>query len=161
MSQLGMEISPELQALIDTLRQEIAELRSEVVALRQENADLRRQLGKDSNNSSKPPSSDGLRKKPRIAGRLRGASDKKRGGQAGHKGDTLRRGNKIYTCPHCYGATKATFPEGVASVVQYGARVKAAAIYLSVQQQIPEDRVAEVMGDLFGARLLCPAWGVR
>jgi hypothetical protein len=45
----------------------------------------------------------------------------------------------------------------VTSHVQYGARIKAAAIYLNAQQLIPEDRVAEVMGDLFGAGLLCPA----
>src|SRR5271156_7207568 len=95
----------ELQALIDGLRQEIA-------ALKQEVADLRRQLGKDSHNSSKPPSSDGLGKKPRIAGSLRGAtgsSEKKSGGQAGHKGDTLRRvdnpdiikRHNASSCAHC------------------------------------------------------------
>jgi hypothetical protein len=31
-----------------------------------------------------------------------------------------------------------------------------AAIYLSAQQLIPEDRVAEAMSDLFGVHLLCP-----
>ena len=79
-----MDIPHNLQALIDSLLAEIA-------ALKQEVADLRRQLGKDSSNSSKPPSSDGLGKKPRIAGSLRGVSGKKSGGQVGHKGDTLRR----------------------------------------------------------------------
>ena len=171
----------------------------------EKNAELRRQLGKDSGNSSKPPSSDGLKKKPRIAGSLRGMSGKKSGGQAGHKGGTLRQTDKpdiikkhtaatcvhcraklnaamavgiekrqvfdmpeprlevtehqaqIYECAACHGETKAAFPEGVTSSVQYGARIKAAAIYLNAQQLIPEDRVAEVMGDLFGAHLLCPA----
>jgi transposase len=47
--------------------------------------------------------------------------------------------------------------------VQYGPRVKAAAVYLNVQQLIPEDRVAQALQDLFGAGLVCPAsivaWG--
>ncbi len=53
--------------------------------------------------------------------------------------------------------TKAAFPEGVVSPTQYGERIKAAAIYLNVQQLIPEDRAAEALSDLFGAPLLCPA----
>jgi transposase len=53
--------------------------------------------------------------------------------------------------------TKAAFPEGVVSSTQYGERIKAAAIYLNVQQLIPEDRAAEALSDLFGAPLLCPA----
>ncbi len=60
-------------------------------ALRQEVADLRRQLGKNSSNSGKPPSSDGLKKPPRIAGSLRGKSGNTSGGQAGHAGDTLKQ----------------------------------------------------------------------
>jgi transposase len=75
-----MEISPELQAVIDALRREVAELRRENAALKQKVADLRRQPGKNSSNSGKPPSSDGLAKKPRIKGNLRGRlREKKRG----------------------------------------------------------------------------------
>jgi transposase len=63
----------------------------------------------------------------------------------------------IYRCAHCRGVTKAVFPEGVVSPAQYGERIKAAAIYLNVQQLIPEDRTAQALSDLFGAPLICPA----
>jgi transposase len=193
-----MILPPEVEALIASLRSEIAALRAEV-------ADLKRRLGQDSSTSSKPPSSDGLKKKPRIAGSLREASGKPSGGQKGHKGDTLRqvaepdrimrhaathcrhcralltpgmaRGVEarqvfdlierplvvtehqasIYRCGRCRGVTKAAFPEGVVGPTQYGERIKAAAIYLNVQQLIPEDRAAEALSDLFGAPRLCPA----
>ena len=193
-----MILPPEIEELIAALRAEIASLRSEV-------AELKRRLGQDSSTSSKPPSSDGLAKKPRIAGSLREASGKPSGGQKGHRGDTLRqvaepdrivrheashcrhcqtllgpgtaRGVEarqvfdlverplavtehqasIYRCGRCRGATKAAFPEGVVSPAQYGGRIKAAAIYLNVQQLIPEDRAAQALSDLFGAPLVCPA----
>ena len=71
----------------------------------------------------------------------------------------------VYTCAACHGTTRAAFPDGVTSSVEYGERIKAAAIYLNHQQLIPEDRVADVMNDLFGAALLCPAsivtWGIK
>jgi len=62
----------------------------------------------------------------------------------------------IYRCAHCRGETKAAFPEGVVSPTQYGERIKAAAIYLNIQQLIPEDRTARALSDLFGAPLICP-----
>src|SRR5258708_4073281 len=79
-----MSLPAEVEELIASLKRQIAALQAEV-------ADLRRQLGQDSSNSSKPPSSDGLKKKPRIAGSLRGRSGKASGGQKGHKGGTLRQ----------------------------------------------------------------------
>ncbi|CAE6907781.1 IS66 family transposase [Paraburkholderia domus] len=50
--------------------------------------ELEAKLEKDSHNSSKPPSSDGPRRKPKS---LRGTSGAKPGAQPGHKGKTLTR----------------------------------------------------------------------
>ena len=63
----------------------------------------------------------------------------------------------IYRCAGCRGVTKAAFPEGVTCHVQYGPRVKAAAIYLNTQQLIPEDRVGDILREMLGAGRLCPA----
>ena len=55
-------------------------------------AELERQIKLDSSNSGKPPSSDGLKKKPRTTS-LRGKGKKKSGGQKGHEGQTLEQVN--------------------------------------------------------------------
>ena len=67
--------------------------------------DLEEQLQKNSRNSHKPPSSDGLKK---IA-KVRKPSGKKPGGQPGHEGNTLRlvdspdtvTVHKVERCQHC------------------------------------------------------------
>jgi transposase len=70
-----------LQALIEHLVGERDALLARV-------AELERRLGLNSSNSGKPPSSDGLKKPPRVSS-LREPSGKKTGGQNGHPGETL------------------------------------------------------------------------
>src|SRR3954468_17472729 len=77
-------------AVIAALQAEIVQLRSENAALLGRLADLERRLGLNSRNSGKPPSSDGLKKPPRVSS-LREPSGKMTGGQTGHPGKTLRR----------------------------------------------------------------------
>jgi regulator of replication initiation timing len=77
-----------LEAQIARLQAEVADLRAANTRLQAENIELKRRLGLNSQNSHKPPSSDGYRKK-RIQPAL--PKDKKpRGGQPGHTGRTLQ-----------------------------------------------------------------------
>lgn len=69
-----------------TLLSRVDVLESENAALRAANAELRSSQNLNSNNSHKPPSSDGLSKKPGLPK----DSPKKSGGQFGHKGKTLK-----------------------------------------------------------------------
>jgi transposase len=79
-----------LESLIVGLQAENAELRALISAQQARIADLERQLGLNSGNSGKPPSSDGLKKPPRVTS-LRKPSGKPSGGQKGHKGETLEQ----------------------------------------------------------------------
>jgi transposase len=76
--------------LIELLLAQEARHAAEIAALRERTAELERQVGLNSCNSGKPPSSDGLKKPPRV-GSLRQPSGKQTGGQPGHPGTTLRR----------------------------------------------------------------------
>ena len=89
-----------LRADNESLRAEIEGLQGENEGLRAANASLQqrvealeRQVGLNSSNSGKPPSSDGQRKprKPRRSQSTRGGSDKPSGGQPGHPGTTLKQ----------------------------------------------------------------------
>ena len=165
-------------------------------------AELERRLGLNSSNSGKPPSSDGLKKPPRVSS-LREPSGKKTGGQKGHPGETLCRVEKpdatmdhypetcaacgepltaamatghlarqvfdlpeprplIVTehrahaccCAACGTQTRGAFPAGVTAPVQYGTRIAAFVLYLLHYQLLPEKRLAVLMTDLFGVKLV-------
>ena len=77
----------EMAATISDLEKQVAMLSARIEQLLEENKELREKLNKNSRNSSKPPSSDGL-KKPSPTN-LREKTGKKVGGQDGHKGSNL------------------------------------------------------------------------
>jgi len=106
----------ELNALVHSLTESNAALNETIKSLQETIQDmqetikeLRHQLGQNSQNSSKPPSSDGFNKpKPQS---LRAKSGKKQGGQPGHPGahmaiphepDEIKKHlpGKCLSCPH-------------------------------------------------------------
>ena len=100
------------EAIVALFEQTIGKLADRVQALEE-------QLAKNSRNSSKPPSSDGLRKPaPRS---LRKRSGKKNGGQRGHKGHTLKAVqhphhteiHQVEHCEHCQASLKEVAASGV------------------------------------------------
>jgi transposase len=99
-----------LVELILEMQQRLAEQQLLIQALRD-------QVAKDSHNSGKPPSSDGL-KKPKTRSRRR-KGQHPHGGQPGHQGDTLKQVTEpdhierhvITTCPHCQTDLAAVEPQ--------------------------------------------------
>jgi uncharacterized coiled-coil protein SlyX len=89
----------QLRSQVAATDAQIAELRSQVVVLGDRVMGLERQAGRDSSNSSKPPSSDSpYTKKPRKPkGRsLRGRSGRKPGKQPGEPGATLAQVDALH-----------------------------------------------------------------
>src|ERR1035441_7837441 len=110
----------ELQRQVEQQRREIEKLREQVVDrdrqiadaekqiadAEKQIADLERQLAtrkKNSTNSSKPPSSDGLAGTQRSRCSPRKKSGRKPGGQPGHVGQERQWVEKLVVCvlPHC------------------------------------------------------------
>ncbi len=55
-------------------------------------------------------------------------------------------------CPACGVTTRAAFPDGVTAPVQYGPRLTARVVYLSVAQLVPVPRLRQTLIDLFGVQ---------
>jgi len=100
-----------LVAIIQALRQAMAE---QAVVIQS----LRDQLAKNSRNSSKPPSSDGLKKPKARTRSLRRKTGRRSGGQKGHQGHTLKQVERpdhvqvheVSACPHCAADLQAVEP---------------------------------------------------
>jgi transposase len=98
----------QLESTILSLESTNLKLESTVLKLEQRITDLERRLKLNSHTSNKPPSSDGLRKKPTPVS-LRSKGELPSGGQLGHKGSTLEQepipteiiSHPVTTCRDC------------------------------------------------------------
>jgi len=96
----------------------VAQLREQVTVLLAEHQALRERVAKDSHNSHRPPTSDGLQRRPRSQ---RQKSGRKSGGQLGHPGQTLPlvdTPDEVVThpptqCPHCQAALEGMPPHAL------------------------------------------------
>ena len=102
------------ESLIELILALQAQLAAQQVMIQE----LQDQLAKDSHNSGKPPSSDGLKKRRRQS--LRQSGQRPRGGQPGHKGRTLTQVaephhvilHTLQDCPHCQTDLKGVGAKG-------------------------------------------------
>ncbi len=190
--EIGAAYEQGKEAIVALFHRTVGQLAARVQALED-------RVSKNSRNSGKPPSSDGLSKPAPKSQRKR--SGRKSGGQPGHKGHTLKavahpdhtqvygvkecrhcqasleqveasgiekrqvvdlpplkvevteHQAEIKRCPQCGEESKASFPEGVTQPVQYGAEIKALAVYLNQYQMLPLERVSETFADVWGHSL--------
>lgn len=106
--------------LIQKLMDKIAALEKLVEQQAAKIAELEKRLNKNSSNSSKPPSSDGLSKLTRTNS-LREKGKNKSGGQLGHRGDTLKQTStpdkierhELLQCPSCSSPLTSIEPLGI------------------------------------------------
>ena len=103
------ELLPLARSHPEVLVDIILALQERLVQLEQRVQELEAQLARNSSNSGKPPSSDGLSKPGPKS--LREPSGRKPGGQPGHPGHTLQRVktpnhievHRLENCPQCGG----------------------------------------------------------
>ena len=112
-----------LERIIALQSEEIKGLKEQIRMLSEQNnlliekiKELETRLKANSRNSSKPPSSDGLKKKPAFAKPENG----KKGGQEGHKGNTLKQTSspdKVKIIPLCSCSNRGCNLERIESVM--------------------------------------------
>ena len=157
----------ELTATVDSMNQTIAELNQTI-------RELKEQLNKNSKNSSKPPSSDGL-KKPAVKKNksLRESSGKKQGAQEGHDGVhltciketrhevdavvtvdvTAHNLIKVRECSLHGGVKTGSFPENIKATVQYGKNLQAMVVAFNTVGAVSINRTHEILSSVFNIPL--------
>lgn len=119
------------------------------------------QIAKNSNNSGKPPSSDGFKKKPKSLRHKSGKKSSKDVEASTYekrqvfdipptKVEVTEHRAETKNCPVCHQTTKGKFPDQVSQPVQYGERIKARMVYFNQQHHVPLERTAEIIEDLYG-----------
>ena len=117
-SQLNKLDKESLITIVLTLQQQLQQLQQTVAEQATVIESLQDQLAKNSRNSGKPPSSDGL-KKPRTQN-LRQKKGRRPGGQKGHPGHTLKmveepdhtQVHSVSSCPYCAADLQTVGPCG-------------------------------------------------
>jgi transposase len=186
-----MELEEKLMAVQEGFIGQLEKAQSQI-------EELKGRAGKNSHNSHKPPSSDGLRRKSHSR---RKPSGKPSGGQSGHSGETRALAEKAdeiiihrpdrceqcgetlqqtpgqqverrqvhdlpeirlqvvehqveeACCAHCQWVSQGSFPPEVKATVQYGAQVRAWAVYLNQYQLIPMQRTCQLMSEGLGCSI--------
>lgn len=164
---------PDLVDLVEVLLTRLQEVETLVHEQAATIQSLQDQLAKNSGNSGKPPSSDGL-KKPRTRS-LRHKTGRKAGGQPGHPGQTLKlrddpdhiASHRLDRCPHCQSDLSGVPPSGYArrqvfdvppvrlEVTEHRAEIKdCSSCQATVQASFPAEVSQPVQ---YGARLKAQA----
>src|SRR5665647_104976 len=106
LSQLSHAQKDELIRMLWPLQQQVQDLMAQMVVMQERITQLEGRLAKNSKNSSKPPSSDGLRKPAPKS--LRQSGQHPNGGQPGHSGSTLRQSAHVDETVNHFGQTRCS-----------------------------------------------------
>ncbi len=131
------------QEMLLLLTEQTKEVQHQITALKNQIRELEARLNKDSHNSSKPPSSDGLGKKP-TPHSLRQKTGRKQGEQKGHPGNTLSfSASPDHSIPHiptCCAGCGASLEGAVVVAQQHRQVVDLPPLRLEVTQHIAQSR---------------------
>src|ERR1035438_2148258 len=153
----------ELRRKVAERESQIAEHEKQIADAEKQIADLERQLAgrkKNSTNSSKPPSSDGLAGEQRPRGRRSRPQERETGPRAGDprrhqvtevppvKAHITEYQFPNVVCGHCEKATRAPLPEEIAG--QFGPQLTALIAYWTVVCRLPRRLVEAMLADVLG-----------
>jgi transposase len=134
------------QEMLLLLTEQTQQVQQQIMALKNQVRELEARLNKDSHNSSKPPSSDGLGKKPAPRS-LRTKTGRKQGGQKGHPGNTLSFAEtpdqRIPHIPTCCSGCGASLEGAQVVAEQRRQVVDLPPLRLEVSEHLAQSRLCE------------------